>query len=194
MPVSRTQIEVIVRQLARPLLLLAAIGFLSIAASGAVAEVMGQAAGAHFVAGQFDGITYTEARCADFLEYLPNAASCTAAADEHHFGEVVQYRMAMLLPGLLCFGGWLFVRRQPFFAARSSLADCVVAGIGTTLFSAATGLLLLQGLAALVFNGGSGAGQWLSGGIVALPVAAYYLAAFARTFASAEPTPATSTG
>jgi hypothetical protein len=50
----------------------------------------------------------------------------------------------------------------------------VAATIGTTVFGVAGGLLVVQGLAMLHEGGDRGPGQWLTGGGVALMVAAYY--------------------
>jgi hypothetical protein len=40
-------------------------------------------------------MTYTSQRCAEFLEYFPNAGGCEQAAALHHWGEVVEYRVAV---------------------------------------------------------------------------------------------------
>ena len=54
---------------------------------------MGRAYGRPFVSGDRPGVSYTHARCADYLEYEPRAATCERATTLHHFGETVGYRI-----------------------------------------------------------------------------------------------------
>jgi hypothetical protein len=75
-------------QATQRLLLVAVIGFLAIGLSGVLEMDMGAAFGHRFVYADQPGGTYTSARCADFLEYHPEARTCAAAADAHHFHEV----------------------------------------------------------------------------------------------------------
>jgi PadR family transcriptional regulator PadR len=67
---------------------------------------------AGFVAGDLPGMTYTPERCAEFLEYFPDAGSCAKAAALHHWGEVVEYRVAAGVLGLLVLGAFLLWRRR----------------------------------------------------------------------------------
>src|SRR5215218_1299836 len=62
-------------ELARTAVLLGAVGLVAIGASGALAELLGRAFGARFVAGDLPDVTYTPQRCAEFLEYFPNAGA-----------------------------------------------------------------------------------------------------------------------
>src|SRR2546430_4880402 len=95
----------VVGTLAWQLALLAGVGLFAIGASGVVALSMRAAFGDRFVAGDAEGIAYTAERCADFLEYVPGAADCEAAASGHHADEVVFYRIGVGLPGTLVLAG-----------------------------------------------------------------------------------------
>lgn len=76
-------------------------GLVAVGVSGLVAQLLGQAYGALFVAGDAPGVTYTAARCAEYFEYAPGARSCAAAAAAHHWGEVVSGRVEIGVLGLL---------------------------------------------------------------------------------------------
>lgn len=163
--------------------LLAGIGLAAIGVSGVVAQGMGMAFGKNFVAGDTPGLTYTPQRCADFLEYYPQAPSCTDAAVDHHFDETVQYRAAAGVLGLLVLGGYGLVRsrRRPV-ATVGLLPEGFFATVGTSLFGIAGAVLLLEGLNQIVL-GTVGAGQFLSGGVVSLLVALSFLVSLHRTLA-----------
>jgi len=77
------------------------VGLVAVGFSGLLAELFGHLYGPAFVAGDAPGVTYTADRCADYFEYFPGAASCAAAAAEHHWGEVVTGRVALGVLGLL---------------------------------------------------------------------------------------------
>jgi hypothetical protein len=172
----------VVTELARSATLLGAIALVAIGASGLIAELFGQVFGARFVSGDLPGSTYTPERCAEFLEYFPRAGSCARAAELHHWGEVVQYRVAAGVLGLLVLGGyalWRRRRREPRYLGV--LPDGFSATVATTLYGAAAAGLLLQSIGGLVFAKGVGDGQWLSGGVVALVMATVYGASLYRT-------------
>jgi len=166
--------------------LLAGIGLVAIGISGALAGGMGMAFGQDFVAGDVAGVTYTPARCADYLEFHPEARTCERAATAHHFDETVEYRLAAGVLGLAVLGGLFIVRRSralgriiPLGDGVGLLPDGFEATVGAAVFGCAAGALLLSGLAQS--PGGDGAGADLSGGIVAAVVAAVFAAGLVRT-------------
>jgi hypothetical protein len=149
---------------------LVAIGCLAIGLSGVLSVGMRAAFGDAFVAGDPSGVTYTQARCADFAEYHPESAGCTAAANAHHADEVEIYRIAVGVLGLIGLAIWRWKLRQP--SARlpvelgPSLAAVAFALVGVGLAA--------QGFSMLAEGVDHGAGQWLSGSAVALVAAAIY--------------------
>jgi hypothetical protein len=160
--------------------LLFGVGMSAIGASGLVAGAFGSAFGKSFVSGDAPDISYTPARCADFLEYFPQAGSCEAAAAAHHFDEVVMYRGAAGVLGLLALGGWWLLRQwsRPQRHPARLLPEGFTATIGVALFGvAALGLLGMGGMQ-VVFGPPAGAGGLLSGGVTSLVV----FAGFARSF------------
>ena len=168
-------------ELALALGLLFGIGMSAIGASGLVAGAFGAAFGKSFVAGDSNGVTYVPARCADFLEYYPRAGSCEAAATAHHFDEVVRYRLAAGVLGLLTLGGWWLLQRTAMRRRSGLLSDSFSATIGAALFGlAATGLLGMSSMQ-LLFGQAAGAGGLLSGGLIALAAFAAFALAFLRT-------------
>jgi hypothetical protein len=165
-----------VAALIRPLLAgaytIGVVGALALGVSGLLSEISGHVFGAAFVSGDINGITYTPARCADYFEYFPDAGSCNAAAALHHWGEVVEYRVALGVLGLLALGFGLVLRRG--LAGRWALwrpSAVAVALVTTALAGAAAvglgGLSVLQ----LVTGQHTGVGANLADGTVAGVVA-----------------------
>jgi hypothetical protein len=147
------------RDFVRPATGLAGVGLLAIGVSGLLAEAMGRLWGAGFVAGYLPGSTYTPARCADFQEYFPGH-DCLSAAALHHWGEVVEYRVAAGVLGLLLLLAYrLLPRRRP-------LPSGAAAALGAVLFLAAAAVLSLDSLNAAT-QGGHGLGASLSAAVVA---------------------------
>src|SRR5690242_1523002 len=94
---------------------LVGIALVAVGVSGLLPWGMGATAGKGFVAGDPPGVTYTTARCADVFEYAPHARSCEQAATEHHFGEVVDSRIAAGVLGavVLAVAAWRRRRHVP---------------------------------------------------------------------------------
>jgi hypothetical protein len=160
----------VVADLARAAWLLAAVGLIAIGLSGVSSMAMRAAFGSSFVAGDPVGVTYTPARCADFLEYHGESHTCEAAASAHHADEVQLYRMAVGILGVLALAVWRLKIRRPL----SRLPIELVPAIGAAVFGLVGAGLLAQGLSMLAEGPSHGPGQWLSAGSVAIAVAAVY--------------------
>jgi hypothetical protein len=164
------------------LALVGGVGLTAIGASGLVAAGLGSAFGSQFVAGDPPDRMYTPERCADFAEYHPGAADCRTAAAAHHFDEVVDYRLAAGVLGVLGLGGILALRRRfPVLAGHARLPDGFSATVGASLFGVAAAILLGSGLLGLLFGQTDGVGELLSGGVVSLMVFAVYGLALLRS-------------
>jgi hypothetical protein len=173
----------VVVALTRQLMLLAGIGLVAIGASGAVALSMRAVFGDRFVAGDPQGVAYTAERCADYLEYVPGAADCEAAASGHHADEVVIYRIAAgLLGGGVLVGWWWLARRRGRWDEERLPSPQVLPAVGAAMFGAAALALGVRGLGVLVFEGSDhGPGQWISAGAVSLVVFVGFARAFWRS-------------
>jgi hypothetical protein len=180
----------LVRQGALSLLLVGAIGLLAIGLSGLVAWGAGVAFGKPFVSGDVPGVTYTSARCAEYHALAPGQPTCARAAVTHHFDEVVGYRVAAGLLGLLVLAVWLAVvrpwrRRETAATPHDVLPAGFAATVGAALFGAAATITLPGGLLELVFAGrNGGAGNLLSAGVVSTLVFAAFSVALWRSLAA----------
>lgn len=153
--------------------LLGALGLLAVGASGLLAELAGRLFGAHLVAGDGPGVTYTAQRCADLLRLVPDAPTCARAAELHHWGEVVQYRVAAGLLGLLALALYALARRVgPLRAPGWRPPAAPLALVAVALFGLAAAALTLPDLARAAAGDPAGIGADLSAGLVALVAAA----------------------
>ena len=150
---------------------LGALAMIGVGLSGVVAAGAGAAFGEAFVAGDPPSVHYSTTACADFLEYAPRAATCEQAATQHHFTEVVWYRIIVGVFGGIAVAAYLFVRRR-----RPSLlrADLLPAAFAETVAAVAFGLagvgLVAYGVDQVAL-GYHGAGFFLSGGVIATAAA-----------------------
>jgi hypothetical protein len=129
-------------------------------------------------------VTYTAQRCAEFLEYFPDAGSCQQAAALHHWGEVVEYRVAVGVVGAFVLGAYLLWRRRPDRQDPRYLGilpDGFSATVATSLYGVAAAALALLSLDSFLVADGDGTGQWLSAAIVAAAMAAVYGVSLYRT-------------
>jgi hypothetical protein len=176
-------------ELAFTLARLAVVGLVSIAMSGVLAGVFGAAFGRSFVAGDPPGVTYTAARCTDFLEYAPGAKTCEQAATWHHYGEVVQYRLGAGLLGLLLLAAYLLARRR-LRGDPTALPWGFEATIGTVMYGVAAFYLLATSANAAVLHETAGVGALLSGGVIAAIMAMVYgIALYRALLRRADPLP-----
>jgi hypothetical protein len=158
-----------------------AIGLVAIGVSGVIAWGMGTVAGKAFVAGDPPGVTYSAARCRDFLEYVPHASSCVQAATTHHFGEVVWDRIAVGIFGGLVIAteAWARRRRQH----RELQPETFIPTVAAAVFGLAGLWLIGQGIDAAVLKLDGGAGEYLSGGVVSLAVGMWFAIPVIRALA-----------
>ena len=170
---------VIARALARPGLLLGSIALLGIGASGALAAAFSAAVGHAFVAGDLPDVTYTAERCRQLLQLAPGSSECEAAAVAHHLDEIVFYRLACGVVGLVGLAFVLLLMRTRDHQVRL-LPDRFVPTIGASLFGIAGAILALDSADRLVQSVDAGAGGSLSGAIVCLVIAAVMAADFVR--------------
>lgn len=154
------------RQLFMGAWLLGGIGAVAVGLSGLVAAGMRAAWGATFVSGDTNGITYTAARCADYVGFFPGH-SCQQAAALHHASEVVFDRAGFGVLGVLALIAWAIARRTFLNGSRWSVEFGSVALVGVTLFGLAAVGLGGQSLLRLIINGSTGVGAYLSAGLVA---------------------------
>ncbi|HTY72039.1 MAG TPA: permease prefix domain 1-containing protein [Actinomycetes bacterium] len=168
-------LRVLVREVFATALLLGAVGALAVGASGVIALVIGLIGGNGALAAVRPDQVLAPADCARWLALSPHATSCRAAAIEDWAGEVVTYRIAMGLLGAVALALFWALRRRPDGRRRwALLPGSVVDTIAMCLFGAAGVWTLALGVDALVTQGGSGAGQWLSAAPVALAAATVY--------------------
>lgn len=151
------------RAFLRPAVGLAAAGAIAVGLSGALSELFGRLLGAGFVAGDLPGAAYTAARCSVYQAAYPGLG-CLQAAAEHHWGEVVEYRVVAGVLGLLLLLIWRFLPRE---AALPSGLVPTLAAAAFFLAAAGTGFEALNA----AVQGWHGAGAWLSAALVALPLA-----------------------
>ncbi len=155
---------------------LGAWGAVAVGSSGLLAGVLRLAGGtAGFLAGPWPRGGAGAAACARWLSLSPHATSCAEAAIADWANEVVAYRVAFGLLGVLALAALAVARRSLVHGPRwSPLPSLVTDTIGTAMFGASGAVLAGLGIDALAVSSGSGVGQWLSAAVVALAAAGVF--------------------
>ena len=143
------------------------VGLLSIGASGFVAGAMDIVWGPDFVAGDLPWVTYTPDRCVELEHGYDASVTCGEAAALDHAEEVIGYRIAAGVLGLLVLLGWLFWRRRDE-PRKDALPPGLVSGAATASFLIAG--VALTGFSVDYLVAAAGAGQYLSAACVSLVV------------------------
>ena len=165
----------LVREAVVALVPVGAVFLVAIGLSGLLADAFGRAFGRAFVAGDAPGVTYTAERCAQYLSLEPSANTCAEAAILHHYGEVVDYRLAAGALGILVLAGWaVWRRRMRGRLRRGALGRFFPLTVGAALASAAAAGLLFLGSAGFVTGQYDGTGNPLSGGAISMILAAAF--------------------
>ncbi|MHB8719408.1 MAG: hypothetical protein ACYDAC_11035 [Candidatus Dormibacteria bacterium] len=167
-----------VRSLIRPGWLLASVACVGIGVSGVIASVMSALWGAGFVSGDLPGDTYTPDRCQQLFHLAPaGTVTCAQAAAAHHLDEVISYRLAAGVTGLILLAAWRALSRR--HQRRSDiLPERFTDTVGASLFLSAAAILLLDSLDRLVQGTQCGAGAPLSGAMVCLALGIWYAVHF----------------
>ena len=168
------------RRVAGQLVPLAGIGLIAIGLSGLVARAMTGVWGRTFMFADPAGTTYPAAACRYWLSIHPSAGSCTNAylAESQADGLLARYAAGVF--GLVLLGVVVVSRRRrslPIFGRPPLLSSFT----GAIVFLAAALGLLGLGVDAIRTSDSHGAGQWLSGAIIAMPLALAYGCTFLRT-------------
>jgi hypothetical protein len=162
----------------RAYLYAALLGGIVLIAAGIAGELsagFGLAFGESYVSGDTNGVAYTPARCADFFEYHPLAASCEAAATLHHFDEIWRNADLALVLGIVVVAAHLFIRRR-YARGESprSFPRRMFWIIGMAGFGGVAPLLALYGVLLGAANGWSGSVLFLAGaGVAAIAFLAF---------------------
>ncbi len=161
------------RRTASQLVPLAAVGLVAIGLSGVVARAMTALWGRTFMFADPAGTTYPVSDCRSWLSLHPSAGSCTNAylAESQADGLLARYAAGIL--GLVLLGVVVLIRRRrgaPVFGRLPLLSSFT----GTILFLAAALGLVGLGVDSIRTSDGHGAGQWLSGAVIALPLAVVF--------------------
>lgn len=156
--------------------LLGAIGLVAVGLAGQISAGVGLAFGKGRIAGDPPGVIYTAARCAEYFKYEPQAATCEAAATDHHFDEIWRNTSAALILGILVLGSHLWLRRRYVTSAdAATLPRRAFAILGAAAFGIAGLLLTPLGVLGIILQPYPANVSFLVDGVVALA----FFAAFA---------------
>jgi hypothetical protein len=165
----------VVRQVFSSALLLGAIGALAIGASGLIALGIRAFGGDTALTTVPPGRVLSSSDCARWLAANPTAPSCRSAAISDWAAEIVYYRLAVGVLGVIALLLFLGLRRVTSVERRwTTLPASVMDTVALCLFAVAGLWTLALGLDALATSHGDGSGQWLSAAPVALAAAAAY--------------------
>ncbi|MFI5179013.1 MAG: hypothetical protein ACHQO8_10635 [Vicinamibacterales bacterium] len=185
--VARLSTGLRVRPFARAGLYLArivAVGLIAIGVSGAVCGLIGYGYGDHTLAADSQSAHLSASRCADLTEYHPEKTDCIAAEMAHHADEIVEYRVAAGVLGLLAIAGYVIVRsRAALTESESREQRRRYLWIATGAFGLAAAILLGIGTG-VQLGSGDAAPRWFADGSVSFVF--FVLHALWRARANAE--------
>jgi hypothetical protein len=99
---------------------MAAVGLIAVGLSGAVCGLIRYRYGDHTLALDSQSAHLSASRCADLLEYHPEKTTCAAAELAHHADEIVEYRLAAGVLGLIAAAGYVVLRRRSKLSSEES--------------------------------------------------------------------------
>jgi hypothetical protein len=170
-----TPLGTMLRAGAASALLLGAVAAIAVGVSGLVAEVIRLVGGSRVLVDVAPGRTLSAADCARWLRLDSGAANCRDAAVADWANEVVGYRIALGLLGIVALAGYFVLRRHRVRQGRwTTLPAAVSDTIAVSLFGAAGVWSLGVGVGDVVTASGHGSGQWLSAAPVALAAAVVF--------------------
>lgn len=161
------------RRLVGDLAPLAGVGLVAIGLSGLVARLMTGLWGLRFMFADPPGTRYSAGECRYWLFLHPHAGSCTSAYLAESLADGVHTRYAAGLIGLALLSIVAITRRRRGIRSFGR-PTALTAFTAASLFAAAAIALIGLGADDLRVSGGNGAGQWLSGAVVAIPLAVLY--------------------
>ncbi|MCH7801253.1 MAG: hypothetical protein IIC24_06880 [Chloroflexi bacterium] len=166
---SRPSLLSLAPHLINSLVPIAGVIFLAIGFSGLLVVGFGSAFGKDFISGDQAGVSYSSERCAAFFGFHPEAQDCMSAATAHHYDEVVNTRGGVGVLGAMILVAYYILRRRLGWLSNAGVFPRLFSStVGATLFGAASFLLLGLFAAQAGFNGTSGVGVLLSGGLVSV--------------------------
>jgi len=180
-PQSRPSLRSLVPNLINSLVPIAGVIFLAIGFSALLVVGFGSVFGKEFISGDPEDVSYSSERCADFFGFHPEAQDCMSAATAHHYDEVVDVRGGVGVLGAMILVAYYILRRRLRWLSNAGTFPGVFSlTVGATLFGAASFLLLGLFATQAGFNGTSGVGVLLSGGLVSVVAFLAYASRLSR--------------
>jgi hypothetical protein len=163
------------RQFVVTAVVLGGVGAMAVGASGALSAVIKGIAGPRVLAAPSSGRLLSASDCARWLGLDPSAHTCRAAATADWANEVIWYRLALGVLGVLALAVFAMARRRSKrIRGWSLLPPAISDTIAATLFGIGGLWTLGLGVDAIAVSSGDGSGQWLSAAIVALVAAGIF--------------------
>jgi hypothetical protein len=160
----------LVRQIVTSAVFLGGVAGVAVGISGIITWIMASLGGSTFIVDISSHTYLAPSDCARWMANDPAAHTCYQAAVADWRWEIVAFRLAAGVAGLLALGIYFLVRRRRHFVR---LPATVVDTIAVTLFSFSGVFLLGLGVDWLIQRD-NGAGQWLGAAPVALALALYF--------------------
>jgi hypothetical protein len=158
-----------------------AVGLIAIGLSGMLCGLVRYRYGDHTLALDSQSAQLSASRCADLMEYHPEKTTCAAAELAHHADEIVEYRLAAGVMGLLALAAYFVVR------SRSDLTDDESRAQRRRFLWLATGafglgaVILLSIGTSVQLDSGDAAPRWFTDGAVSFVFFLFFSSMLAKT-------------